>query len=52
VKELAEVPGGDSYAEALRELFALDARATEAVARAAVVVEETVDDAAPEGGPQ
>ena len=24
VKELAEEPGGDSYAEALRELFALD----------------------------
>ena len=24
VKELAESPGGDSYAEALRELFALD----------------------------
>jgi glutamyl-tRNA reductase len=43
VKELAEAPGGDSYAEALRELFALDARATEAVARAAVAVEETGD---------
>jgi glutamyl-tRNA reductase len=41
VKELAEEPGGDSYAEALRELFALDAAATEAVARAAVVVEES-----------
>jgi glutamyl-tRNA reductase len=40
VKELAEEPGGDSYAEALRELFALDRSATEAVARAAVVVEE------------
>jgi glutamyl-tRNA reductase len=40
VKELAEAPGGDSYAEALRELFALDPAATEAVARAAVVVEE------------
>lgn len=40
VKELAEVPGGDSYAEALRELFALDRSATEAVARAAVTVEE------------
>jgi glutamyl-tRNA reductase len=39
VKELAEAPGGDSYAEALRELFALDPAATEAVARAAVVVE-------------
>jgi glutamyl-tRNA reductase len=41
VKELAEAPGGDSYAEALRELFALDPAATEAVARAAVVVEES-----------
>jgi glutamyl-tRNA reductase len=39
VKELAEAPGGDSYAEALRELFALDPAATEAVARAAVAVE-------------
>lgn len=42
VKELAEVPGGDSYADVLRELFALNPSATEAVARAAVVVEETV----------
>jgi glutamyl-tRNA reductase len=41
VKELAEAPGGDSYADALRELFALDPAATEAVARAAVVVEES-----------
>jgi glutamyl-tRNA reductase len=41
VKELAEEPGGDSYAEALQELFALDPSATEAVARAAVTVEET-----------
>ncbi|MBV9487007.1 MAG: glutamyl-tRNA reductase [Frankiaceae bacterium] len=40
VKELAEEPGGDSYADALRELFALDPAATEAVARAAVVVED------------
>jgi glutamyl-tRNA reductase len=40
VKELAEAPGGDSYAEALRELFALDPAATTAVTRAAVVVEE------------
>jgi glutamyl-tRNA reductase len=39
VKELAGEPGGDSYAEALRELFALDPAATESVARAAVVVE-------------
>jgi glutamyl-tRNA reductase len=41
VKELAESPGGDSYAEALRELFALDPSATQAVARAAVAVEES-----------
>jgi glutamyl-tRNA reductase len=41
VKELAEAPGGDSYADALRELFALDPSATEAVARAAVTVEES-----------
>jgi glutamyl-tRNA reductase len=41
VKELAEEPGGDSYAEALRELFALAPAATEAVARAAVTVEES-----------
>jgi glutamyl-tRNA reductase len=40
VKELAEAPGGDSYADALRELFALNPLATEAVARAAVAVEE------------
>jgi len=39
VKELAESPGGDAYADALRELFALDAAATEAVTRADVVVE-------------
>jgi glutamyl-tRNA reductase len=40
VKELAGSPGGDSYAVVLRELFALDPAATEAVARADVVVEE------------
>jgi glutamyl-tRNA reductase len=41
VKELAEAPGGDSYAEALRELFSLDAAATQAVTRADVVLEST-----------
>jgi len=41
VKELAEEPGGDSYADALRELFALDPAATTAVARAAVTLEES-----------
>jgi glutamyl-tRNA reductase len=32
VKQLAEAPGGDSYAEALRELFGLDPQAPAAVA--------------------
>jgi glutamyl-tRNA reductase len=31
VKELAEAPGGDHYAEALRELFGLDPQVPEAV---------------------
>ncbi len=34
VKELAAAPGGDSYATALRELFDLDPKAPQAVARA------------------
>jgi len=33
VKQLASAPGGDSYAEALRELFELDQQAVEAVAK-------------------
>ncbi|MGB9377821.1 MAG: glutamyl-tRNA reductase, partial [Mycobacteriales bacterium] len=40
VKELATAPGGDTYAQALRELFELDPAATEAVARAALPVPE------------
>jgi glutamyl-tRNA reductase len=40
VKELAALPSGDSYADVLRELFALDPAAAEAVTRADVVVEE------------
>ena len=32
VKQLASSPGGDSYAEALRELFELDQQAVDAVA--------------------
>jgi glutamyl-tRNA reductase len=32
VKQLASAPGGDSYAEALRELFELDQQAVDAVA--------------------
>ena len=47
VKELAESPGGDSYAEALRELFALDPAATEVVTRADVVIEDTDDRSTP-----
>jgi glutamyl-tRNA reductase len=34
VKQLASAPGGDSYADALRELFELDPHAVDAVARA------------------
>ncbi|MGE0220293.1 glutamyl-tRNA reductase [Mycolicibacterium sp.] len=34
VKQLASAPGGDSYAEALRELFELDQHAVDAVAAA------------------
>ncbi|GAA4223664.1 glutamyl-tRNA reductase [Actinomadura meridiana] len=34
VKELAAAPGGDSYADALRELFDLDPKTPDAVARA------------------
>jgi glutamyl-tRNA reductase len=40
VKELAGSPGGDSYAEVLRELFALDPAAADVVARADVTVED------------
>jgi glutamyl-tRNA reductase len=40
VKQLAEVPGGAKYAEALRELFELDPAAPEAVSRAALEVDE------------
>jgi glutamyl-tRNA reductase len=40
VKELAGLPDGESYADVLRELFALDPSAAEAVARADVVVED------------
>ncbi|MGV7676656.1 glutamyl-tRNA reductase [Mycobacterium ostraviense] len=35
IKQLASAPGGDSYAEALRELFELDQTAVDAVATAA-----------------
>jgi glutamyl-tRNA reductase len=36
VKQLADAPGGDKYAEALRELFELDPAAPEAVSRSTV----------------
>lgn len=43
VKELASDPGGPTYAEALRELFALDPAAVDALTRAAKQVTEPVD---------
>ncbi|MFA1542353.1 glutamyl-tRNA reductase [Actinomadura monticuli] len=50
VKELAAAPGGDSYADALRELFGLDPKAPEAVARADLREDEpAVVDAAEAG---
>ncbi len=39
VKQLASAPGGDSYAEALRELFELDQQAVDAVAAGELAVE-------------
>jgi glutamyl-tRNA reductase len=42
VKELAASPGGDTYADALRELFDLDPKAPEAVIRAEDVPERTL----------
>jgi glutamyl-tRNA reductase len=35
IKQLASAPGGDSYAEALRELFELDQTAIDSVAAVA-----------------
>ncbi|MGH8824226.1 MAG: glutamyl-tRNA reductase [Jiangellaceae bacterium] len=40
VKELAAEPGGSSYESALRELFALDPRSVDALARPAIEPEE------------
>ncbi|MFE9105930.1 glutamyl-tRNA reductase [Actinomadura geliboluensis] len=48
VKELAAAPGGDSYADALRELFDLDPKAPEAVARADMREDEPAAEIAPE----
>lgn len=42
VKELAGAPGGDAYAEALRELFGLDPGAPALVTRADVAVEDNL----------
>jgi glutamyl-tRNA reductase len=39
VKQLAERPGGDAYADALRELFDLDPAATVAVAAVSLPTE-------------
>ncbi len=43
VKQLASAPGGDSYAEALRELFELDPNAVDAVATAGELPLVTTD---------
>lgn len=54
IKQLASAPGGDSYAEALRELFELDQTAIDSVAAVAageLPVVATEFDGAP-GGPQ
>ncbi|MDQ6649218.1 MAG: glutamyl-tRNA reductase [Actinomycetota bacterium] len=40
IKELAEEPGGEGYAEALRELFGLDRSAPAAVTRASIAIED------------
>ncbi len=45
IKQLASAPGGDSYAEALRELFELDQTAVDAVAAGELPVVSTVFDA-------
>ncbi len=42
VKQLAEEPGGQSYADALRKLFGLDPKTVEAVIRADVAPEPSV----------
>ncbi|PBJ62243.1 glutamyl-tRNA reductase, partial [Mycobacterium avium subsp. hominissuis] len=49
IKQLASAPGGDSYAEALRELFELDQTAVDAVAAGELPVIATGFDA---GAPQ
>ena len=44
IKQLAGAPGGDSYAEALRELFELDPQAVEAVAASEIALPATESD--------
>ncbi|MGK2882938.1 MAG: glutamyl-tRNA reductase [Mycobacterium sp.] len=48
VKQLASAPGGDSYAEALRELFELDPNAVDAVATAGELPTVATDFDSPE----
>jgi glutamyl-tRNA reductase len=43
IKQLASAPGGDSYAEALRELFELDQTAVDAVANIIELPSATTD---------
>ena len=51
VKQLASAPGGDSYAEALRELFELDPQAVDAVAGGELPLLEQADDQLNSTGP-
>lgn len=51
IKQLASAPGGDSYAEALRELFELDQTAVDAVAASELPVLPSGFDAAQSGPP-
>ncbi|HEY2449604.1 MAG TPA: hypothetical protein VGI49_12450, partial [Mycobacterium sp.] len=44
-KQLASAPGGDSYAEALRELFELDQTSVDAVATAGELPSVSTDSA-------
>ena len=50
VKQLASAPGGDSYAEALRELFELDPQAVDAVAAGELPLLATEFDQGPADG--
>ena len=50
VKQLASAPGGDTYAEALRELFELDPQAVDAVAAGELPLPATEFDQGPADG--